>query len=54
MVITTRRNSLLFRIFKWMVFAITSMIALFACLALIYLASTQNSPSGSQQHAGSE
>ncbi|MEY2662792.1 MAG: hypothetical protein RIQ35_1109, partial [Pseudomonadota bacterium] len=52
MVITTRRNSLLFRIFKWMVFAITSMIALFACIALIYLASTQNSPSGSQQILG--
>ena len=52
MVITTRRNSLLFRIFKWMVFAITSLIALIACLALIYFASANNSPSGSERMLG--
>ncbi len=52
MVITTRRNSLLFRIFKWMVFAITSLIGLIACLALIYFASANNSPSGSERMLG--
>jgi len=52
MVTSTQHSALLFRIFKWMVFAITSLIALIACVALVYLSSTKNSPSGSQQMLG--
>jgi len=51
-VTSTQHSALVFRIFKWMVFAITSLIALIACVALVYLSSTKNSPSGSQQMLG--
>jgi penicillin amidase len=52
MVTSTQHSALVFRIFKWMVFAITSLIALIACVALVYLSSTKNSPSGIQQMLG--
>ena len=52
MVRIIQRNSVLLPILKWMAFAVTTVIALVACLALVYLVSTQNSPSGSQQILG--
>jgi len=52
MVRIIQRNSVLLRVLKWMAFAVGAVITLVACLALVYLASTQNSPSGSQQILG--
>jgi penicillin G amidase len=52
MVITTRRSPLGLRILKWIAFGLAGAIILFACFALIYLASTKDSPSGSERILG--
>ena len=52
MVTSTRRSALVFRILKWIAFGIASLVAMIACLALIYLTSTKNSPSGIERMLG--
>jgi penicillin G amidase len=52
MVITTQRSPLLLRILKWTALGLTGVMLLIACLAIIYLASTKNSPSGSDRLLG--
>jgi len=52
MVITTRRSPLGLRILKWIALGLIGASTLVACLALIYLASTKNSPSGSDRLLG--
>ena len=49
---STQHSALVFRIFKWIAIGTASLIALIACVALVYLSSTKNSPSGSQQMLG--
>jgi penicillin G amidase len=52
MVKKIRSSNIVFRILKWTALGLAGLIALMACLALIYLASTKNSPSGKVQIAG--
>jgi penicillin G amidase len=52
MVNIIQRNSALLRILKWMAFGVAGVIALVACLTLIYLTSTRDSPSGKERMMG--
>ena len=52
MVRTIQRNSVLLRILQWIAFGATGIIALVACLALVYFASAKDSPSGKERMMG--
>jgi penicillin G amidase len=52
MVRLIQRNSVLLRALKWIMLAVAAVITLVTCLALVYLASTKNSPSGSEPMLG--
>ena len=52
MVIKARSSNVVFRILKWTALVLAGVIALFACLTLIYLASTKNNPSGIDRLVG--
>ena len=52
MVTTARRSPLVLRILKWIALGLAGVMIVIACLVLIYLISTQNSPSGSQKMQG--